>query len=716
MRCTWTTAGKAGRRRLLAGAAAGVLAYASAAQAQSGADPAAGPQADTPPVEAPSSPDPGASADKRQVFLPADFARYAPKNALDMLQQVPGFSIRESEQLRGLGQATGNVLFNGNRPANKSDFLTTILQRIPAATVIRIEIVDGATLDIPGLSGQVANVVFEANQLSGQFSWKPQFRSHYTDPLFTRGDISVTGRAGTIEYEAALNNDDSSRSGAGGPTLIYDGAGAITQRREDIWTSNYDSPKLSGKLTWDGPGSSVGHLNAHYQRIYSTYREDGLRVSPGLPDEVRTVRENADSWNYEVGGDYEFGLGPGKLKAIGLRRFNHEPFSQTVVSRFADGSTDIGDRFVQTGDLGETIARGEYDWAMLGGDWQLSAEAAFNTLDNVAGLFALDPGGEFVEIPFPGGTGGVREDRYESLLSFGRPLTSTLSFQIVAGAEHSTIEQTGANGLTRSFFRPKGTLSLAWKPSDTFDASLKIRRRVLQLSFYDFLARAFLNDDNQNAGNADLRPQQDWSYEGEINKKFGPWGSQQFRFVYRDVEDYVDIVPVGDGESVGNIAKSWAAAIVSTSTIKFEPIGLAGLKLDATFVLQTSRLRDPFTGEKRQWSGFANRQADISLRYDIPASDWAIGSNASHTHYLPRYRSNQVDREWEGPWFASLFVENKDVLGLTATAGVDNVLGARSYRTRTLYSGIRGQSPVAFVEDRDRLIGPIFFFALRGNF
>lgn len=38
-----------------------------------------------------------------------------------MIAQVRGFNIRESEQLRGLGHATGNVLFNGQRPSSKSD-------------------------------------------------------------------------------------------------------------------------------------------------------------------------------------------------------------------------------------------------------------------------------------------------------------------------------------------------------------------------------------------------------------------------------------------------------------------------------------------------------------------------------------------------------------------------------------------------------------------
>lgn len=651
-----------------------------------------------------------------QAYYPADFVRYAPKNAYDMLQQVPGFSIRDNEQMRGLGVATGNVLFNGQRPSNKGDDMYTQLSRIPAGNVERIEIVDGATLDIPGLSGQVANIIYRADNFSGQFSWKPEFRAHYTDPLLTRGDISVSGRTGAIEYEVALNNDNSSRSGAGGQTLIYDDAGKIVERRHDIWNTHNDTPKLSGRIKWNGPGDSVGNLGAHYQRNYYHYDEDGVRTKEGQSDSLRTVRDIEDTWNYEINGDFQFAAGPGKLKLIGLRRYSREPYSQEIITRYADNTSVTGDRFAQVGGLGETIGRAEYQWKMLGGDWQLSGEAAFNTLDNVASIGVLAPNGEFVNKPYDGGTGGVSEDRYEGLLSFGRKLTNTLSFQIVAGAEHSTITQAGVNGLSRSFFRPKGQLSLSWKPSSDLDMSVKIRRRVLQLSFYDFLGRAFLNDNNQNESNFDLRPQQDWSYEAEINKKLGAWGSTKLNLIYRDVEDRVDVVPVGDGEAVGNIDKSWAAAIDWTSTINFDPAGLKGVKLDMSVLFQKASIRDPFTNEKRQWSGFTDRSVDLNLRHDIPGSDWAWGAGASYAHTQPNYRRNQIDRTWEGPVFANVFVEHKNVMGLTVRAGINNILNARSRRDRTVYTVLRGASPIAFVESRNRLIGPIFTLSVRGKF
>ncbi|MBR2171609.1 MAG: TonB-dependent receptor plug domain-containing protein [Sphingopyxis sp.] len=691
------------------------MAVAAVLSAPALAQETAAPTGDTPPP-APTEIAPTATSTARQVYAPADFARYAPNNAYDMLIQVPSFQIRDNENLRGLGQATGNVLFNGERPSNKADDMYTQLSRIPASNVERIEIVDGATLDIPGLSGQVANIVYRADAFSGQFSWKPEFRAHYTDPLLTRADVSVRGRAGAVEYEVALNNDDSARSGAGGPTLIYDGARNIIERRKDIWNTHYDTPKLSGRITWDPAGDTVANLGGHYQRIYDRYYEDGVRIGPGLPDRIRTVYENEDSWNYEVSGDYQFGLGPGKLKLIGLRRFSHEPYRQEIVTT-PEGGVATGDRFMQTGDIGETIGRGEYQWKMFGGDWQLSGEAAFNKLDNVASIAVLDPAGAWVDQPFEGGTGGVSEDRYEALLSFGRKLTDKLNFQIIAGAEHSTITQTGMNGLTRSFFRPKGSISLAWTPSPDFDISVKLRRRVLQLSFYDFLARAFLNDGNQNESNNDLRPQQDWTYEAEINRKFGAWGSTKIILIYRDVEDRVDVIPIGaNGEAVGNIAKAKAGAIDWTATINLDPAGIKGMRLEPRMLLQKSSLRDPFTGEKRQWNGFTDTVISLGLRHDIPASDWAWGGDVEYSHYQPNYRRTQIDKVWEGPVWASVFVEHKDVLGLTVRASIRNIANARSKRDRTAYTGVRGESPVSFVEERDRLIGPIFSFSVRGKF
>lgn len=124
---------------LLASVAA--CAWPASALAHETADPAVAP----PPAAAP--------VGQKRIYLPADFARFAPKTAYDMLVQVPGFSIRSANQERGLGQASENVLINGQRVANKSGGAIDQLQRISAENVERIEIVDAASIGIAGLTG-----------------------------------------------------------------------------------------------------------------------------------------------------------------------------------------------------------------------------------------------------------------------------------------------------------------------------------------------------------------------------------------------------------------------------------------------------------------------------------------------------------------------------------------------------------------------------------
>jgi hypothetical protein len=657
-----------------------------------------------------------AAVNGKRVYTPADFARFAPRTALDMLNQVPGFSVRSENVERGLGQASGNVILNGERISGKSTNPVTALQAIPAKNVTRIEILDAAQVDVPGLTGQVANVVYEASTLSGQFSYQPEFRAHYADPRYTRGDVSVSGTKGPVEYTVSLQNQ-ASRGAAGGPTSIRTGAGDLIEQREDVLTSNFDQPTLSGQFKLDGPGSSLGNLNLLYRRVYFRFEERSERDRVSTADQLRLVSQREDGYNYEIGGDYEVALLGGRLKFIGLNRYSDRPFSQTVRTSFADGARDVGSRFAQDGVSKELIGRAEYRWKTGRTDWQLSGEAAFNSLDNVSSLFILDTGGEFVQIPFPAGTGKVSEDRYESLLTVSRPLADKITAQLVAGGEYSTLVQEGAGGKSRSFLRPKGSLSISAQLTPTFNANFKAIRRVGQLDFGQFLARVFLDNNNENAGNPDLVPSQQWRFELELAKDLGAYGQTKINLIAAFFEDLVDIIPIGEsGESPGNIDKGRAYAADWTSTLQLDPLGLRGARINLRALVQLSKVRDPLTGESREISGFTDRLVEFGYRHDIPNTDWAYGGNANYSHSALSYRLNEVGRQFEGPVFASLFVEHKDVFGLTVRATVGNILNARSRWDRVVYSGRRNRAPIEFVETRNRLIGPIFSFNIRGTF
>lgn len=650
-----------------------------------------------------------------QVYQSDFFARFAPRTALDMLNQVPSFAIRDDGGQRGLGQATANVLVNGQRLTGKSEDTFTQLGRIAAKNVVRVEIVDAATLNVPGLTGQVANLVVKDDGISGNFAYRFEAREKFTKPLHNRFEASLSGKLGEIGYTLGLSHL-SHRGGAGGPSQIRSASGALLEERSDVILSYYNPPKVSLGLKYAGADGLAVNLNA--SRMWENFRftMDEVRKPVGGVSRNRALVESERERNYEIGGDLAFKLGPGQLKVIGLLRGETEPYRVESVFSYADGRPDTGDRFEQDADKTERIARAEYGWKMGGADWQLSTEAAFNRLNSTARLFTLTPGGEFDPVSFPDGTGGVQEDRYETILSWSRKLAPDLSLQVTGGAEYSRLTQTGAAAVQRAFWRPKGSLSLAWEVEKGFDLSFKARRRVGQLSFGDFLARVSLQDDNANAGNAELVPPQSWELELEAKKSLGKWGSSTLRLYDYRISDLVDIVPIGlTGESPGNLDGGRRYGLEWSNTIELAPLNFKGAKIDLKLALEKSRVTDPLTGAPRPISNTRDIGVELAFRHDVPRSDFAWGVFANYNQFQNYYRLGEVGLGYEGPTFASVFVEHKDVFGLTVRASVNNIFGARNLFDRTVWTGRRNNSPVAFTESRSREIGPIFSLLLRGN-
>jgi outer membrane receptor for ferrienterochelin and colicins len=212
-------------------------------------------------------------------------------------------------------------------------------------------------------------------------------------------------------------------------------------------------------------------------------------------------------------------------------------------------------------------------------------------------------------------------------------------------------------------------------------------------------------------------PPQSWEIETEVGRELGAWGKTRLRAFYHRVEDIIDIIPIGDDkEGIGNLPSATRFGMESKSTIQFDPIGWTGAKLDATLGFEKTDVRDPLTGDMRPISGTQNRWAEIIFRHDIANTSYAWGIEANHGHYTKRYFLTEVRRSWEGPWWFGVFVEHKDLMGLTVRADVGNILNARHRLTRFVYDGWRDENPIAFVQRNNQLIGPVFQLNVRGSF
>ncbi|MFM9597398.1 hypothetical protein ACKI1O_49675, partial [Streptomyces scabiei] len=74
-------------------------------------------------------------------------------------------------------------------------------------------------------------------------------------------------------------------------------------------------------------------------------------------DVFRDFDNRERNYGYEIGGDLDFALGPGRLKLIGLERFEHDTERSDSIFIYEDGSPTTGSRVAQTSDTGERVGR-----------------------------------------------------------------------------------------------------------------------------------------------------------------------------------------------------------------------------------------------------------------------------------------------------------------------------------------------------------------------
>jgi hypothetical protein len=163
------------------------------------------------------------------------FADSRPATAYDMVSRLPGFSLDTGTSARGFAGTAGNVLVDGARPTAKTDDLSSILTRIPAASVDHIDVIHGGA---PGIDMQgqtvVANVVRRKGASAAQTIVTG--RTTYTGAGQWSPSLNVEyhGQSGATSYELSLARtsevwDDSPGNGyrvvtAPGGAPVYDRA------------------------------------------------------------------------------------------------------------------------------------------------------------------------------------------------------------------------------------------------------------------------------------------------------------------------------------------------------------------------------------------------------------------------------------------------------------------------------------------------------------
>ncbi|MEO8308466.1 MAG: TonB-dependent receptor plug domain-containing protein [Pseudomonadota bacterium] len=649
----------------------------------------------------------------KRIYEVQQFARFAPQSAADIVAQIPGFSITNVSNARGLGEASQNVLINGQRITGKNNDALTVLRRIPVAAIRSIEIVDGATLDISGLSGDVLNVVAEQGSIQGNYAWRPQFREQ-VGAHWPEGEANVSGKSAIGDFALGFRWDGFKGGGWGGATE-YRPATDVSFWRAQEPRFQDDIPKLSGSLNRTLQSGSIWNINASVDRENFTRDVPTYYQVPGEPEAFESSTGENEKWHTEVGTDYEFALGKGRLKLIGFYTQRWGP-NVNELTTLPDGATvPTGSRFSQDSTEGERVLRGEYRWHGWDADWSLSGEAAYNFVD-VAGVYEeLDANGEFQVVPIPGASSRVEEKRGETILSFSRSLNQYVSLQVNGGVEYSVLSQDGLTGLTRSFWRPKGLVSLAWNPPSDWEFNFKLQRKVGQLNFFDFLASVNVNNDNFNGSNPDLVPPESWLATAQVIRNLGPYGKVKLTLEAEDITNIVSQVPIGPIlEAPGNLPKATRLQATLEAGLLLDGLGIPGGKLDTFLTVRDTSVIDPLFGTARQLNGNCC-YFNADFRQDVPDTAWTWGLFAEYQSKNYFYRLDYEERFWGSKPFGVVFLEHKNVFGMKVRFSVANLFNSQD-RTESVNYVQRRDGPVDYTRDYTLTYHPFYRLQISGTF
>jgi hypothetical protein len=436
---------------------------------------------------------------------------------------------------------------------------------------------------------------------------------------------------------------------------------------------------------------------------------------PGQPATTEANRGKDRKWRTELGTDYEFGLGEGRLKVIGFYTEREGPNFNEQTTRVDGATVPTGSRFSRDSIEGERVLRSEYRWKALGGDWTVSGEAAYNFIEATGALVELDGSGMFQSVPLTGASSRVEEKRGESILSFSRPLKDGLSLQLSGGYEYSQLGQDGSAGRTRSFWRPKGSASLAWNPASQWEMNLKLQRKVGQLNFFDFLASVDVINNNANGSNPELVPPQSWLLQLETIRSLGANGKIRLNLEAENVSDLVTQVPISaTAEAPGNLAKARRIQVTLDSSFLLDALGIPGGKLDSFITWRDTRMRDPLFGTNRQWNG--NRSYwNVDFRQDVPGTKWTWGLFSEMQSTNKFYRLDYEERTSTTRPFGNAYIEHKDVWGLKMRAAVGNLWNTKDHTQAVSYIA-RRDGPVEYARDYTITWHPFLQLTVSGTF
>lgn len=658
-------------------------------------------------------------------FGPDFFETFNPVTALDMVSRVPGFSLSNGDsERRGLADSFGNLLINGRRPSNKTIPLGTILQRINAGDVERVELIREPLpqYEMRGHARLVNVVLREGAGSSG--SWSARLNHFDGGRLGGVGEIAWSTSQGDTDInlglEAVLRGPRITRRES-----LFDASGNQLEARRDNEQRRYWEYIGTGSLARQLASGTRLQIDTRVftweWRRHQYSLVDGF--GGGTPSLIRF--EQSNTTNYGSGGSVT-----GTLNHDVNERLSSTTTFLFRRSFFRDGAEpfEIFDpgNFVEAtivsvdGDNSEQVARQAFNFEINSAhSVEFGAEAAVNWRETLLEV-QFNDGTSITPVPLPVADSRVEERRAEIFINHVWAINERLNLESGLRYEFSEIEQTGDANQLRSFSYPKPSLALTWQVNSDTSVRVVAERDVDQLNFGKFASSIDVADNNAVVGNPDYEPERTWTLEAEAERRIGEGGSVTFRIGQdwiEGVDDFISIVtPNGVFDAPGNIGDGTIFRLTGEFSLPLDSLGLENAVLDGFLEWYDTNIFDPLTQSDRRLSEYREWEVRLDYRQTFPDLNLAWGWDYFWLSDGEIFRAREYRLEGFTDGDFDIYVESTHIPGLTARLGIDGALDNGHSRQRVFYTGPRSAGVINAVEYRNRREGPLIYLELRGTF
>ncbi len=644
------------------------------------------------------------------VSYPASFfAAAQPNTARDMISRLPGFAFDDGASVRGFEGAAGNVLIDGQLPTSKADDLDSVLRRIPAGQVERIDLIRGGA---PGIDMHGKVLVADVVRRSGPSSTAVVSGS---DQWLTSDGRQAPG----IRLEATRRNDRTSLEGSFLIARFFDdgeGDGAVAQTGPggSLQGIARDNTKAGGYQTsatgaYERPLAG-GKVRANLSLQYTPYFNDeivGVQGEPLIAPSLEHDHQNTEQG--ELGLHYTRDFGPAwSIEVLAIQQLNGED-SLTLYDTPGED-----DRFREQHTNGETIGRGVATWRPSRTlTFEAGAETAYNWQDSHVNYTS-----DAASVPIPASNETVTELRGEAFAKGVWAASPKLNVELGLRMEVSHIDASGDEVLAKTLEYPKPRLAIAWSPDPADQIRLRLEREVGQLDFNDFVAAASLSTGQILAGNPNLTPQTAWVMEAAYERSFLKDGAVTVTVRHAELSDVIDRAPIyspsATYDAPANIGGGRKDELVGDLNLPLQSFGLTGGLLKADMTWRRSRVTDPTTGEARPISGLRPLEGTVEFSQDLPRWKLTLGG-VFNVGWAQRYfRYDQIETDTLSK-FGQLYAEVRPKPGWSVR-GELNDIGIGLDRTLANWADVRGRgAPYLNLDDRDLALGPTFYLRVRRN-